>query len=224
MSGDGGSETGGNSNASANNAGGDSTSDATKGAQNANQGDANASGGANNDAGGDDKGTKTTEGVVSQADYDALMARMQAADRAKSAAEKKLSDQADKDLSESEKAKKEAAEAKAEAEAAKAGLRDARIQNAFLAVTDVAWHNVNDAYTMLKNSYMDGVDVDKDGKVTGIEPAVKKLAREKAYLVKIAGDTTGGTGAAHNGQRKGDQNDTGKVERAARFPAAYTNR
>jgi hypothetical protein len=224
MSGDGGSGTGGNDNASANNAGSDSTGGNNKSTHDSTQDDANASGGANNDAGGDSKGTQdnssTTE-TVSKADYEALFKRMQAADQRASKLEKAQQEAADKDLSEAEKAKKDAAESKARADAAEAKLRDEKVFNAFLSRTDIAWHDVNDAFTMLKSNYMDGVDVDKDGKVTGIEPAVKKLAKEKAYLVKVAGDSSGGTGAAHNGQRKGDQNDTGREARASRFPAAY---
>jgi tRNA G26 N,N-dimethylase Trm1 len=90
-----------------------------------------------------------------------------------------------------------------------------------LSSKDVTWHDVTDAFTMLKNNYMDGVDVDSNGKVTGIDPAVKKLAKEKAYLVKVATDNSDSTGAAHNGQRKGDQKDTSKEQRMSRFPAAY---
>jgi tRNA G26 N,N-dimethylase Trm1 len=146
---------------------------------------------------------------------------MQAADRRAADLEKKQKDQDDKDLSEAEKAKKDAADAEARANAAEVKLREEKIFNAFLSSKDVTWHDVTDAFTMLKNNYMDGVDVDSNGKVTGIDPAVKKLAKEKAYLVKVATDNSDSTGAAHNGQRKGDQKDTSKEQRMSRFPAAY---
>lgn len=204
-----------NDNTTGNTTGSDTTGDNAQTSQNANQGDNNSSGGDAN-TGGDNN----TTGSVSQADYEALMKRMQAADRAKTAAEKKLADAAKKDLDEAERFKQEAAEAKDRADKAEAKLRDEKIFNAFLAKTDVAWHDVNDAFTMFKNSYMDGVDI-ADDKVTGIEPAIKKLAKEKAYLVKSAAGSSDSTGAAHNGQRKGNQNDTGKEARMARFPAAY---
>jgi len=47
------------------------------------------------------------------------------------------------------------------------------------------------------------------------------MVKEKSYLVKPAVDGDGNTGGVHNSQRKGDQNDTGKAARIARFPAAY---
>lgn len=202
-----------------NSTGSDSTDANDKSTQNANQGDANTSGGDNNDAGTDDK-NNASQGAVSQADYDALMKRMQAADRAKTAAEKKVADADKSKLDDVERYKQEASESTARADKAETELRDAKIFNAFLAVKDVAWHDVSDAYTMFKNTYMDGVDI-QDGKVTGIDPAIKKMAKEKAYLVKPVTDGDGSTGAAHNSQRKGDQNDTSKAARMSRFPAAY---
>jgi hypothetical protein len=202
-----------------NSTGSDSTDADIKSSQNTNQDDENTSGGDNNDAGGDNSDGKTG-GTVSQADYDALMRRMQAADRAKTAAEKKLSDADKAKLDDVERAKVEAQEAKDRADKAEAGLRDEKIFNAFLSVKDVSWHDVSDAFAMFKLNYMDGVGVN-DGKVTGIDPAIKKMAKEKAYLVKPATDGGGDTGSAHNGNRKGEQNDTSRQARVARFPAAY---
>jgi hypothetical protein len=206
-----------NDNTTGDSAGSDSTGDNDQSRQNAIQDAENSSDGANNDI----TDGKNTKGTVPQADYDAVFKRMQAADRAKIAAEKKLSDADKAKLDDVERAKIESQEAKDRADKAESALRDQKIFNAFLSHTDISWHDVNDAFTMLKNSFMDGVDVDENGKVTGIDPAVKKLAKEKAYLVKLDVDNGGSTGGIHNGQRKGDQNDTGKAARQARFPAAY---
>jgi hypothetical protein len=203
---------------SAKNAGSDTTGDATKDAQNANQGDKNTSDGVNNDAGGDDKSTKETE-MVSKTDYDALFKRMQAADRRATEAEKKNQETADKDLSEAEKAKKAAAKEKEDREAAQTALRIERIQNAFLR-SDVTWHDAEDAFAILMRDHGSEVDIDDNGKVTGMDVAVKSLAKKKSHLVKTTADG-GSTGGDHNGKRKGEQNDTGKEQRAARFPAAY---
>lgn len=209
-----------NDNTTDDSTGSDSTGNDDKSTHSDNQDTGNASGSDNNDASGDDKGTKTTNDVVSKADYDALFKRMQAADRAKVAAEKKLSDADKAKLSDIERAQVEAKESRERAEKAEAQLRHEKIFNAFLSHKDVTWHDVNDAFTMFKNSYMDGVDI-ADDKVTGIDPAVKKMVKEKAYLVKPAIEGDGGTGAPHNGRRAGEQNDTGKAARIARFPAAY---
>ena len=186
------------------------TTDTAKTGDTGNQGDGNGT---------DSTGTAST---VSQADYDALMRRMQAADRRAAAAEKKQKEVDDKDKTEAEKAKEEAAEAKAETERLKADRKNDKLLNAFLSDSSTPWHNSADAFELLRTRYMDGVEVDDDGVVTGLGPAIKKLAKEKGYLVKPAG-TSEATGNAQNGNRKGEdsQNRTDKEKMGRRFPAAY---
>lgn len=203
---------------SAKNDGSDSTSTNTQTSDNATQGAKNTSGDAKNDAGATTDTTKDAD-TVSKADYDSIMKRMQAADRAKIAAEKKLKDKDDADLSATEKATKEAAESKAEAEKLKNQLRTEKILNSFLTIKDVNWHDSADAFALLDRA---GVDIDSDtGKVTGMDAAVKALAKKKPHLVNT-GTTEGSTGPANNSNRKGDLgNDVSKADRVRRFPAAF---
>lgn len=164
---------------------------------------------------------ETTEGdTVSKADFDRLMARMQAADRRASAAETKVKDFEKAGQTDLEKATSEAQEAARERDETREALKAERIANAFLASNDVAWHDASDALEMLRSKYMDGVEIDDSGKVTGMKEAIKRLAKEKKYLVN-AGGSGETSGDQMNGKRKGDKGDTAAKEKelAKRFPA-----
>jgi len=194
------------------NAGGDSTTDTTKTGDAGNQDAGNSS---------DNSGGSGTGGnVVSREEFDALQRRMQAADRRATAAEKKLSDADKAKLGELERAKLEAEEAKTEAKKAADDLRTARLENAFL-VDPVKWHDSADAFLILSRDFMEGVEINDQGKVVGMDAAIKRLARAKPHLVKTE-TSSGATGSAHNGTRKGDGKDTiDKNAMASRFPAAF---
>lgn len=166
----------------------------------------------------DDDSSSETE-TISRAEYDRLMSRMQAADRRASNFETKVKEYEKAGQSETEKLQSERDEAKAAAEGAAADLRQARISNAFLALPNgPSWHDPEDALTMLTSRYMDGVDIDDKGKVTGIAEAVKRMAKEKSYLVKTTQPPS--SGDTMNGKRKGNQgNATAKAEELKkRFP------
>lgn len=164
-----------------------------------------------------------TADAVSRADYDALMKRMQAADRRAQAEENARKALEDKDKSEAELAKQRAAEAETKLAEMAQDRKNDKLLNAFLSDTSVGWHNSTDAFNLLRTSFMDGVEVDDAGVVTGLGPAIKKLAKDREYLVKPAG-TSEATGNAQNGNRKGsDGKDTqkDKEEMQKRFPAAF---
>lgn len=193
------------------NGAGDSTTDNTK------TGDTGAQSGTNTST------TTETDASVTKADFDALFAKMQNADRRATKAETELRKKADADLSEVDRIKKEAEDARAETVALKAGMREAKIYNAFLADGSVSWYDNVDAFTLLAAQFMDSVDVDDQGKVTGMGAAIKAMAKKKPHLVKTG--TTEATGDTHNGKRKGADTED-KAEQAARrsrFPAAFNN-
>ncbi len=173
------------------------------------------------DGGNGTDSTGTTD-AVSRADYDALMKRMQAADRRAQTEENARKALEDKDKSEAELAKQRAAEAEAKVVAMAQDRKNDKLLNAFLSDTTTSWHDSTDAFNLLRSSFMDGVEVDDDGNVTGLGPAIKKLAKDKAYLVKPAG-TSEATGNAQNGTRKGadGKDKTDKEAMARRFPSAY---
>ncbi len=194
------------------NDGGDNTTDTTKTGDTTTQ-----DSGKGSDAGGSENGGNAT---VTREEFDALQRRMQAADRRATAAENKLKDADKAKLGELERAKLEAEEAKAESGKAANDLRTARLENAFL-TDSVKWHDSADAFLILSRDFMDGVEINDQGKVVGMDAAVKKMVRVKPHLVKTE-TASEATGSAHNGTRKGDGKDTiDKTAMASRFPAAF---
>lgn len=151
--------------------------------------------------GGSTEGQQT--GTISQADFDSLHARMQAADRRASKAENERDELKRKDQSAEERLQSERDDALKEAETLRLEVKNSRIANAFFANSEVTWHNPQDALNMLRADYMDGVEVDDNGKVSGIKEAIKKLAKDKNYLIKKE-TTSSSADDQMNGKRKGE--------------------
>jgi hypothetical protein len=174
--------------------------------------------------GGEDEGSGDgEEEKVSKSELDRVKARMQAADKAKSAAEAKLREIEQAKLGDLEKAKLQLDEVTKRAEAAEKALRDTQIENAFHRNNKFEFHDVADAISALDLS---GVEIDEDGKVSGMEAAIKDVVKRKPHFVKSQkqkDDTGNGTPAANgalNGTRKGDekQNQATRAALAKRFP------
>lgn len=184
----------------------------------------NANDGGNNDDGGNAGQQQNGDGerTYTQADFDTLMNRLKAADRRASTFETELKKLQDAGKSEAQRKEEEHANATKEADKLREDLRKARIGNAFFAVTGHNWHDPSDALEMLMSRYLDGVEIDDNGRVTGIDAAVKKMAKEKTYLIKT--ETSGSTATDQmNGKRKGQGNEADqKAKNEAlmkRFPA-----
>lgn len=143
------------------------------------------------------------------------------------AAKAKLKEFEDKDRTELEKAQRDLAEATARAEKAESEIKDLRIQNAFLGSNKHTWQNGGAA---LKLADLSEVKIDEDGKVTGLDKALEKLAKEHAYLLKPDGNSGAGKGggqgsgapAGSGGQGHGTKDS--RAATAARFPAAARRR
>lgn len=87
-------------------------------------------------------------------------------------------------LSEVEKAKKAQADAEARARATEERLRTAAIRNAVvLAASKANFYDPEDAFRLAD---LATVQVADDGAVTGVDDAIKALAKAKAHLVKVA--------------------------------------
>lgn len=139
--------------------------------------------GGNGDGTGDGGGgdSSTTPGkVYTEDDIQAVLRRMQAADRAKSAAELKVREFENKNKTELEKAQSDLAEVTAKAEAAEKALLETRIHNKFLASNKYNWH---DPETALKLLDLADVEVKEDGSVDGLDKAIESLAKAKPFLV-----------------------------------------
>lgn len=194
--------------------------------------DATASGGSdqastdgNTDAGSTDANAdKPAVETVTRAEFDAVMARMKAADQRASAREAELKQLRDKDLPEAEKAKKEFEEAVTRAQKAETELRATRITNAFLKDNTYRW---KDSGAALKLVDLDGVDISDSGEVTGLKDALKRLAQAHPWMLEEKGaddgKSGGGTGAGAppmNGKGGTDKADGKKL--AQRLPAMRT--
>ncbi len=192
--------------------------DDTQGGDTSNKGTEGASGAQGS---GNDTKNDAPEGTVSLADYEAVKARMQAADKAKSDAEKKLADLEKKDMSELDRTKTELAERDKTIETLNTTIANMALQNAFLTDNKYTWHDPRDALALLDR---EGVEIKEDGKVTGLRQAIDKLAKAKPHLIKGDEKKNDGegegepSGSASNGRRKGDEK-SNKVDYSRRFPA-----
>lgn len=156
--------------------------------------------------------------TVTRAEFERVMERMKAADRAKAAAEEKAKKLEREKMSDLERVKAEAQDAIKSRELLEQQLSEIRLENAFLSNNKYTWVDPSDALKLLDS---DGVEV-KDGKVEGMNQAIEKLAKAKPHLLKKDdGDGEGSSaasGSASNGTRKGDKRSP-KKDYSSRFPA-----
>lgn len=189
-------------------------------------GDSGGTGGAQ---GGSGSGSDSEQDTGDKARQEALAElertreRMRAADKRASAAESRLKELETKDLPEIEKIKGELQEATADRDRLSEQLRQTRLESAFLRSNRIEWKNPG---TALKLADLSGVDIDDEGRVTGLDKALEALAKSDPYLVKEKsegdeedkGKPSGSTGAPGNGGRQGSGQPK-KGQLAARFPA-----
>lgn len=161
--------------------------------------------------------------TVSRADFEAIQARMVAADRRATAAEKAIKDAADAQLSEAEKTANALKETQAALEKEKQRNEEQAVENAILADQTYSgkWHNPQTALSLVDRSM---ITFDDKGKPQGVKAALDKLAKDHAYLLKPAeGAGTGNEGKGGStgapGAPRQQGTGTGKTELEKRFPA-----
>jgi outer membrane murein-binding lipoprotein Lpp len=180
------------------------------------------------DAGTQSGATGTDAGSTDSArdtELEQVRARMRAADQRAAKAEADLKAIREKDLPEVEKLKTQVAELTAAKEKAEEDLKATRLDAAFLRDNKYKWKNPGVA---LKLADLSAVDIDDDGKVSGLVKALDALAKEHPYLVEPADSgegegegAKGSTGAPSNSGRGSDTKlDMKKM--AARIPALRT--
>lgn len=158
--------------------------------------------------------------TVSQAEYDALLARMKAADQNRARFEAELKQLKEKDMPALEKANRDLTEMTARTEKAEGDLSQARLENAFLKDNKYKWKDPDAA---LKLADLSKVEVLEDGTVNGLTAALEALAKSKPYLLdedKNEGEGTppkGSTGAPAGQRQPNQQSDAKRL--ASRFPA-----
>lgn len=136
--------------------------------------------------------------TFTQAEYDALKARMQAADQRASKAEADAKLIRDKDLPEMQKMTRDLAEATETIKTVTAANADLRIANAFLTDSTQKWRNPGTALKLLDRSK---ITVDSDGTVTGMKDALSALAKSDPYLLEDTQGGDGGSGGTGQGQQ-----------------------
>jgi hypothetical protein len=177
-----------------------------------------------NSGAGTQSGTETatnTEAEVARREAEDLRARMKAADQRAAKFETELKQLRDKDLPEQEKLLRDHAEVVKERDSLLEGNRALALKVAFLSDNSVTWHNPERAMKLVDLS---NVEIDADGKVTGLKDALAALAKSDAYLVKTEKEqekeTPPATAPGTNGA-----NGTGKPSTktlSSRFPALNT--
>lgn len=120
-----------------------------------------------------------------QAEMDALKARMQAADRRATAAELKAKSFEDKDKTELQRATDRSTELETELTALKESVKSLRLGNAFLSANTYTWHDPDLALAQVDK---DLLELDDDGTPSkeSLKKALKALADKRPYLVKSA--------------------------------------
>lgn len=171
-------------------------------------------------------GNKDEPKVVSQADYDKLMQRMQAADRNQANLQAKLKEWEEKDLSEQEKALKRVPELEQTLTQAQEENKKLQAKVAFLGASEYTWHDPDVALSQvdLSQVYKEDGTIDKKA----LKKAMEDLAKEKSFLVKSTADTKddkqggGGNGPSGAPVGSGKPNDKNKMDEAslrAKYPA-----
>ncbi len=135
---------------------------------------------------GEGSGQKDSD-TVTREEFEKLRNQLRAADKNKSAAEKKLKEIEDAKKDELTKATERAAELEKTVGTQAKELAEMRLQNAFLtAETGITWHDPADALALAERQGYLAEVVGEDGKVDNAKLAakLKELAKAKPHLVK----------------------------------------
>lgn len=180
-----------------------------------------AAGGSQTESDDDAEGT-SNDAVVSRDEFEQLKRRMQAADQRASRAEQELNEKKRAEQDEVTNLKQDLETAQKTIGELQTLIDKTALENAFFKNNKHTWHDPADALALLDR---EGVEV-KDGTVTGLGPAIEKLAKAKPHLLKSESDSGGGkgsseaSGSANNGTRKGGKQQVPDKQRlASRFPA-----
>lgn len=170
--------------------------------------------GAGGDGTGDSSGS--TEDSVPLSKFKHMEEMLRAADRKREEAERVAREYEDKDKTELEKATARTAELEERVAKQDGELAELRLQNAFLTVNNVKWHDPATALLIAKqDGYLEGV-VDQDGKVdqAKLKAKLEQLAGKKKFLVESQSDSPqppSGVGVGSGGRQSQNGNADEKV-------------
>lgn len=147
----------------------------------------------------------------------ALKEQLRAADRARVEAQNKLKEFERAKLDETERTKAELEDARAEIEQLKSANEQRAVENAFLTNNKYDFHNPATALRLLNR---EGLTVNEDGTVTGMDEAISALAKSDPYLIKAKEQKQQekkGSTAPQGGKRSDQNSDRAKLEK--KYPA-----
>lgn len=191
--------------------------------------------GDDDDASGDDdkkgkkKGKQEDARIKELSDEAARHRRAKKAEKERAdALQKRLDEIENKDKPEAEKLTARVTELETQNAKLAEDLHQARLSNAFLSSNKFDWHDPADA---LRLADLSEVELEDDGKVSGLDAALSKLAKAKPHLLKAkakkqdddADDDADATGHSPNGRKKKD----GQLDRAnleKQYPALRKGR
>jgi HPt (histidine-containing phosphotransfer) domain-containing protein len=175
---------------------------------------------------GTQSGTQTThtddEAQRARTEAESLRERMKAADARAARFENELKQLKDKDLPAAEKLQRDFENAQNQVTQLQSTNRQLALKVAFLSDNTYSWHNPERA---LKLVDLDQLDIDADGKVSGLKDALKALATSDPYLVKQdvkqeENKTPPGTAPGNNGANGSGKTPAKGLE--SRFPILRT--
>lgn len=162
----------------------------------------------------DDKRDKDEDEKVSKKDLDALSERMKAADRRADAAEKKVKEYEDKDKDDLTKATERVTELEESVQTLTNQNQSLRLENSFALNNSFTWHDPSVVLDLVRKR--DDVTIEEDGTVKGMDDALKKIAKDKPFLVKTEEEDDGSGGPPRTGSRAGTgRGKDGKPDEAA---------
>lgn len=176
----------------------------------------------------DDKEDEKPKGdLITREEFDKVFARMQAADRAKTEAEKKVKEYENANKSELEREKARADEAEAKLVAATAAVRSQAVRLAFLTSSaGVTWHDPEDALAFaMRDESLKDLEVSEDGTVDKavVKKVVDGLVKSKPYLVKkadgVGGDDKDSGPSGHHPDGNKDKKSLDKQKLMEKYPA-----
>jgi hypothetical protein len=170
------------------------------------------------DDGDDDKKDKKEPGA--EADAEVLKKKMRLADKRAAEAERKLRELEDKDKGELEVTQRKLKEATETNAKLVLQVREQALENAFLSVNEITWHDPSDALTAATRlKLLEGVQ-DEDGEVdqAKLKTALQKLAKAKPHYVKNNTEEDSGSGAGAGKGTTGTTTGSGRKKGTADGP------
>jgi hypothetical protein len=139
---------------------------------------------------------ETPPAVVPQSEYEALKARLQAADRNRQAAQNELAQLRDKDMPEIARLQRDNQAAQEQIARQTAQIQEQAVELAFLRDNKVKWRDGAAALKLLDRA---NITVGEDGTVDGVKLAAEKLAKQYPFMVDDQTPPGGGTPPAGGG-------------------------